>query len=207
MSVEVATRTLLFYEKKSDQGEGPSYEPTESCTASSSQSQPDKEDRPFWANYIHDLESIWWISVWILYKFRKATEKRVVITDISKEHSQNLFLASEPSSFRLLFLMVEKSFMSYIKSIPHPIHSLVGFVINFRKLLVSAYKNEEIDMKEDSPIYMADECTLHKEILELLKVAQGKDNYNDKIVLVEEKITNDSGITGSVDSVRRCKQR
>ena len=102
--------------------------------------------------------------------------------------------------------MVEKSFMSYIKSIPHPIHSLVGFVINFRKLLVSAYKNEEIDMKEDSPIYMADGCTLHKEILELLKVAQGKDNYNDKIVLVEEKITNGSGITGSVDSVRKCKQ-
>ena len=185
-------KTLLFYER-GNYTENIRYESTESGSNLSCYSQPERHRIPFWANYIHDLESIWWISVWVLYRFRKATEKRRVLTKVSEDHSCKLFLKPDSPLPRLTFLTLNNSFKNYIENIPHPLYNLKKFVVECRQKLLSAYETIESSMKVNLPIYMTDGGMLHREIVGLLQAARSNDD--DEIVLITKKAKNKAGIT------------
>ena len=72
MAVEIASQRYLFAKLSKDTAEGKGLDDY-------MQRQVDKEKNPrtddtpegIYYNYIHDLESVWWIAVWALFNSEK----------------------------------------------------------------------------------------------------------------------------------------
>ena len=72
MPVEISRQRYLFAKLSKDTAEGKGPDDY-------MQRQVDKEKNPranntpkgIYYNYIHDLESVWWIAVWALFNFEK----------------------------------------------------------------------------------------------------------------------------------------
>ena len=71
MAVEVSVQRYLFMD-----GENIAKQyidaPTDSSVSHCKSEQDNNRPDVFSANYIHDLESIWWILIWVLLGYRKA---------------------------------------------------------------------------------------------------------------------------------------
>ena len=189
MAIEVAFQTYLHLKiPKESLLERCNVSSDKSCS-SSSYNEPKKRCGSFWATYIHDLESIWWIVVWILHRFQKPEEKRETSKKILKERhwEPSLDLGSLVSRFD--FWLHDATFVDLIQEIPRPVRALKKFVVECRDALTAAYKAKEINMRANSQIYMSDRCTIHKEVLELLQTARLKNDV-DFIVPINRKAMN-----------------
>ena len=103
MAVEVASRAYLFYKVKKGSTQA-------SCDGLPNSGQPARVCKLFLANYIHDLESIWWIAVWILYRFQKAEEKQNTLRQMS---SKELVLDLGSLESLKNFLLFDVMFFNY----------------------------------------------------------------------------------------------
>ena len=127
----------------------------------------------FYYNYLHDLESIWWVLIWFLLKYEKAgykgTAENYITTykdrikdrmEVSTIYFQNLCrredLRNEAWEFR-----------KFTNIIPEYFKGLVQVASIFREKLASTYKEEE--GKVDFPIKLKDGGLLHQDILDALR--------------------------------------
>ena len=183
MAVEVENQEYLYLEVNRESMLKACNVSSEDPYSLSSHRRPVKSDKQFWTNYIHDLESIWWITVWILCRFQKHEKKRETLAP------QGNPLDLECSKSRLKFLRHDPYFIKHIKKIPLPFLELKRFVIECRHTLGTTYKANEINMEANSPIYMSDNCTIHKEVLELLRSTRRKNDI-DRIAPIKQKAVN-----------------
>ena len=183
MAVEAENQEYLYLEVNRESMLKACNVSSEDPYSPSSHRRPVKSDKQFWTNYIHDLESIWWVTVWILCKFQKHEKKR----ETSAPQGNPLDL--ECSKSRLKFLRHDPYFIKHIKKIPLPFLELKRFVIECRHALGVTYKANGINMEANSPIYMSDNCTIHKEVLELLRSTRRKNDI-DRIAPIKQKAVN-----------------
>ncbi|PAV16415.1 hypothetical protein PNOK_0803500 [Pyrrhoderma noxium] len=105
-------------------------------------------------NYIHDLESLWWILVRTVFVYEKAP----ALTDET----------SARRCGRSRFLRDVNVFKSYMKKAPPFFKGYVRMIERFRILLL--YEYNEVEKDVPAPIYFSIPNTIHKEFLkELLK--------------------------------------
>ena len=214
MAIEVAAKSFLhevsnvsssssdsstLRSSSTSYGSSTSYNLSSTYSLSTLSSSPGHDQskqgsKPFWANYIHDLESIWWIAVWLLYRFEQVERKRKTSENVPRDHQWNSLLDFESLFDRELFFSHDNIFFSYISDIPRPVPVLEKFVTQCRKVLLSAYKAKESKSDLSSPIYMSRKCTLHKKIYRLLDSAQRKNDV-DRVVPIKKRVI-DTG-TGS----------
>ena len=188
MAIEVAHQAY-FSSKAKDSAQASCNESSEGSHFSSSYGQPRQFCKVFWANYIHDLESIWWIAVWVLYRFQKPEQKRKTPREIPKEGPWEPFLNLGSLTSRTGFFNFDMRFLKHIHSIPNPVLALKIFVLKCKQVLDTAYMAEETHMKMNSPIKMSEGCTIHKKILKLLRSARSKNDVS-RIIPIDRKVVN-----------------
>ena len=145
---------------------------------------PVSENKGIWVNYLHDIESIWWIVIWTLFTYQKASLVRSKSKEYKKlrddqRYTSTLLFSGFPSAqYRKDFLTDPDSFMNHIDNAPNHLRGLKAFSMTFRKILLQHYWEEE--NKGVDPILVTDGGLIHKEILGLLttKLPQGSHNID-----------------------------
>ena len=128
----------------------------------------------FWANYIHDLESIWWILIWTLLAYQKVGSENYSVQSRSEIQRriwaiENLFDESDYYLDRSMNLKERESFNKIASAIPSFFKGLVEVAAIFREKLVSTYLEEE--GKSIFPIKLMDDGLLHRDILEAFRTS------------------------------------
>ena len=128
----------------------------------------------FWANYIHDLESIWWILIWTLLTYHKTgndnyTPDTTIETQQRFLAAQKLFHVNDYYLDRLTHLEERESFNEIVEAIPSFFKGLVEVAAVFREKLVLTYLEEE--GKSVFPIKLMDDGLLHLDILEAFRIS------------------------------------
>ena len=123
-------------------------------------------------NYIHDLESLWWILVWTVFVYEKmpalADETSVNWVKGQRIGYFDLFPGNTINNNRLAFLKDVSAFKSYMVKVPPFFKEFVRIIIRFRTLLF--YEYNEVEKNGPAPVYYSSPNTIHREFLkELLK--------------------------------------
>ena len=136
----------------------------------------------FWANYLHDLESIWWIIAWTSLNFEKIEDISAVpqyerVEDkVRDEIIDEIFPDDLHSRERSKFFHSESSFNTQMGMVPRPLLALEYIMEKLRKILNDAYLEEEYSLeKNDQPIELLHERVPHEKILEILKLFPDED--------------------------------
>ena len=149
----------------------------------------------FWANYIHDLESIWWILIWTLLTYQKVGNENYALesnADVQRRtraaerifHTDNLSTHIERSS-----LLKCSNFETFTEIIPSFFKGLIGVAATFKERLVSTYKEEE--GKSIFPIKLKDDGLLHWDILDAFK--KSAIEYFDVVYINDNSSTDSEG--------------
>ena len=129
------------------------------------------------ANYIHDLESIWWIVIWTLFNYQEASlvasngKEYRETSEAQKNTISQLFNGVKANATRYFFLSIPATFTEFMKSAPQNLKKLKEAATHSRKLLVDHYIEKE--RKNILPIVLTDGGSLHAGILEALYGAFG----------------------------------
>ncbi|KAK7060293.1 hypothetical protein VNI00_001058 [Paramarasmius palmivorus] len=113
-------------------------------------------------NYLHDLESVWWIMVYTL--FSKLPKGMVLEGERLKEHHAirgQIFPHPNMSAERLLFLRDQDQRISYLDNLPNAFDS-IGFLAS----LLGDYLQTQYELLEDKPEFPSGSCfaDLHRTI-------------------------------------------
>ena len=105
-------------------------------------------------NFIHDIESVWWIAVWALFSFeKKARSGNDVLdaqsSDTRRDNKRTLFPGTLTSGERYLFIQKESHFSDAVDGcIPQYFSDLTNAVRVLRTEIVNTYEEKEIDQPE-----------------------------------------------------------
>ena len=131
MSVEISRQSYLFAKLSKDTDEGKDSDDYE-------RRQVDKEKNPrtdntpkgIYYNYIHDLESVWWIAVWALFNFeKKDIGANEIDSQAEKQRKLNkdvLFPGTVDNQDRIEFLSMRKTYAKKNKVSPRVLRKLTN---------------------------------------------------------------------------------
>ena len=148
----------------------------------------------FYFTYIHDLESIWWIIIWVLIEYRRAgfdesTEEYESEIAQRRKYITELFSLRRDLTERSDLLVDGWKLMGLMEIVQDSFKGLVQVASIFREKLASTYKEEE--WKVDFPIKLKDGGLLHQDILEAFRTSAIEyfdvDHINDKYIIVSKK--------------------
>ena len=121
-------------------------------------------------NYIHDLESLWWILVWTAFVYEKMPDPTYETSAEwakAQRTSYNILFPGNLCIYgRFLFLKDVSVFEVRIKNISPFLEGYVHIVRYFRDLLLIEYDLMEKDVP--APIYFSGSDAIHKDFLEKL---------------------------------------
>lgn len=140
-----------------------------------------------WANYIHDLESIWWIAIWTLFAFQETPEADSKFeNEIYKEMIEAqrcymglIFPGKMSSALRAAFLIHDDEIGELLDHIPDDLQTLRFTMMGIRDKLLECYTDEYLNGKD--PITMTNDGLLHNEIMKALKCVA---HSNTKVIPV-----------------------
>ena len=127
-----------------------------------------------YANYLHDLESIWWTAVWTLFTYRKESTNNARSEsdqEITKKKTANSKLFSHGNKLRdnrKDFLIDNNIFDVHMSCIPKYFGGIKDLISSFRTILHDAYLSEEKNLKT-TDIIMPSEESLHQLILRIFR--------------------------------------
>lgn len=127
-----------------------------------------------YANYLHDLESMFWILIWTMSKYQMETTKGIdpELIISQKEIRDILFSQKDGAkTSRELFLKNDSTFEKRLDLIPNYYEDLKKLARSFREHLYGAYREEEKNMKADGLIKPS-EGSVHLSILETFKTTK-----------------------------------
>ena len=125
----------------------------------------------FWANYLHDLESLWWIIIYTMTHFIKAGDLKSNPTadELEKREENEIFRSIFSNTTypqeREKFLSTD-IFFRYMREFSKFAPKMWYIARNIRARLINTYREREYKLDETKPILVSDECTLHNEILQ-----------------------------------------
>ena len=162
MAVEVASRSLQFWTPKETKA-SLREQIRSRLTVNQISGWTSNVKSGIFHNYLHDLESLWWILVWSTFKYEKAPamddEDSVGAALNQKTHYLSLF----PGHRRQSFLKDDTVFKEIVAQIPTSFHKQQEVIILYRLLLITEYFSEETGISK--PVFLSDPDPLHDVIL------------------------------------------
>ena len=149
------------------------------------QRQVDKEKNPragntpkgIYYNYIHDLESVWWIAVWALFNFEKkdigankidswAAKQRKLNKDI-------LFSGTVGNQDRFEFLSIQNAYADTTECLPKYFANLPTTLGTIAEAIIELYQSKELNYQVDEsnkegPILWDESSNIHRIFIRLL---------------------------------------
>ena len=143
------------------------------------QRQVDKEKNPragntpkgIYYNYIHDLESVWWIAVWALFNFEKKDAEADSYTTIQRKlNKDKLFSGTIDSNYRFRFLSIRESYARTIRCLPKYFKNLSVMLGIIAKAITEFYRKKESNKEwnKGDPILWDESSNIHKIFIGLL---------------------------------------
>ena len=200
MAVEISRQSYLFAKLSKDTAEGKGLDDY-------MQRQVDKKENPrtddtpkgIYYNYIHDLESVWWIAVWALFNFEKkdagTNKSDSQATRQRKFNKDNLFSGTVGNKDRFDFLSVQTTYADTTGCLPKYFENLIRRLGTIAEAITELYQWKELDYqvnesnKEDS-ILWDESSTIHGIFIGLLSNVMEEfeivriPGIDDKIVLI-----------------------
>ena len=128
-------------------------------------------------NYIHDLESVWWIVVWALFNFEKkdagTNKSDSQATRQRKFNKDTLFSGTVGNQDRFEFLSVRTTYADTTGCLPKYFENLIRTLDTIAEAITELYQWKELDYqvnesnKEDS-ILWDESSTIHGIFIGLL---------------------------------------
>lgn len=109
---------------------------------------------PWRQNIIHDVESVWWVSAWVLHYFMHA--ELPVVDGVERRKFRDLFpIRGEQVLPRTLAFTIPAMYHDYYKpsTCPYAVHRIIG---TWRTALVSTFRSLDDDLGGDSATYALD---------------------------------------------------
>ena len=125
----------------------------------------------FWANYLHDLESLWWIIIYTMTHFLniKDLKPKPPADELEKREENEIFKSIFSNTTypqeREKFLSTD-IFFRYMREFSKFSPKMWYIARNIRARLINTYREREYKLDETKPILVSDKCTLHNEILQ-----------------------------------------
>jgi hypothetical protein len=94
-------------------------------------------------NPLHDVESTWWITVWILYNLTE-----IEFSDEDKSHRAKLFSTADPKA-REAFFRRYITGSGFRQKLPATISAILA---RWRMALINFYKEQQLDLEHGSHI-------------------------------------------------------
>ena len=133
----------------------------------------DASAREVWAprrvdyNYLHDLESVWWIIVWALFNFEKKDARTDSYTTRQRKlNKDKLFSGTIDSNYRFRFLSIRESYARTIRCLPKYFKNLSVMLGIIAKAITEFYRKKESN--EEGPIVWDESSNIHKIFIGLL---------------------------------------
>ena len=119
-------------------------------------------------NYIHDLESVWWIAVWALFNFEKKDARTDSYTTRQRKlNKDKLFSGTIHNNYRFRFLNGRKTYARTITCLPEYFKSLPVMLGIIAKAITELYRKKE--SIEEGPILWDESFNIHKVFIYLLR--------------------------------------
>ena len=178
MPVEISRQKYLFAKLSKDTAEGKGLDDY-------MQRQVDKKENPrtddtpkgIYYNYIHDLESVWWIAVWALFNFEKkdigankidswAAKQRKLNKDI-------LFSGTVGNQDRIEFLSMRKTYAKKTKCLPEYFANLPTTLGIIAEAIIELYPLKKLnyhvdESNKEEPILWDESSNFHEVFIDLL---------------------------------------
>ena len=121
-------------------------------------------------NYIHDLESLWWILVWTTFVYEKMPDPTYEMSAEWAEAQRNrcniLFPGDAYINDRQSFLNDDGTFKTRVKSVSPFLTGYANIIGYFRELLLAEY--EEVEKDVPATVHFSGLDTIHEDFLEKL---------------------------------------
>ena len=178
MAVEISRQSYLFAKLSKDTAEGKGLVDYKQRHVDK-RKNPRTDDTPegIYYNYIHDLESVWWIAVWALFNFEKkdigankidswAAKQRKLNKDI-------LFPGTVGNQDRIEFLSMRKKYAKKTKCLPEYFENLSTMLGTIAEAIIELYQLKELNYQVDEsnkeePILWDESSTIHGIFIGLL---------------------------------------
>ena len=178
MPVEISRQRYLFAKLSKDTAEGKGLDDY-------MQRQVDKKENPrtddtpkgIYYNYIHDLESVWWIAVWALFNFEKkdigANEIDSWSAKQRKLNKDILFPGTVGNQDRIEFLSMRKKYAKKTKCLPEYFANLPTTLGTIAEAIIELYQSKELNYQVDEsnkegPILWDESSNIHRTFIRLL---------------------------------------
>ena len=175
MPVEISRQKYLFAKLSTNTGEskGLDYYIRRQMDK---EKNPGLDDTPegFYYNYIHDLESVWWIAVWALFNFEKkdigANEIDSQAAKQRKLNKDKLFSGTTDSNYRFRFLTIRESYARTIRCLPKYFKNLSVMLGIIAKAITEFYRKKESNKEwnKGDPILWYESSNIHRTFIRLL---------------------------------------
>ena len=166
MPVEVADQAYYFSEQLTGAGKTLDDYIQEYKAYEKNQETNDTSEGVFY-NYIHDLESVWWIAVWALFNFEKKDARTDSYTTRQRKlNKDKLFSGTIHNNYRFRFLNGRKTYARTITCLPEYFKSLPVMLGIIAKAITELYRKKE--SIEEGPILWDESSNIHKIFIGLL---------------------------------------
>ena len=170
------------------------------------QRQVDKEKNPragntpkgIYYNYIHDLESVWWIAVWALFNFEKkdigANEIDSWAAKQRKLNKDTLFSGTVGNQDRIEFLSMRKTYAKKTKCLPEYFENLPTTLGTIAEAIIELYQSKELNYQVDEsnkeePILWDESSTIHGKFIRLLRRVEMEEFKIVRVLEIDDEIS------------------
>ena len=148
MAIEIANQKYLFRSGQFCQSTDTEAEMVAAMRAAEARyavlkSEPDHNGISY--NYIHDIESVWWVMIWALFTFEKEGELLDRGDTVTRRtNRENLFYGPLKAMDRRDFFERLEIYDNYTKCIPDYFYSIKAALDLVRKKIIKEYRAKEV---------------------------------------------------------------
>ena len=176
MPVEVADQAYYFSEQSTGAGKTLDDYIQEYEAYEKNQETNDTSEGVYY-NYIHDLESVWWIAVWALFNFEKkdagTNKSDSQATRQRKFNKDTLFSGTVGNQDRFEFLSVRTTYADTTGCLPKYFENLIRRLGTIAEAITELYQWKELDYQvnesnKEEPILWDESSIIHEIFICLL---------------------------------------
>ena len=199
MAVEISRQSYLFAKLSKDTAEGKGL-------VDYMQRLMHKEENPkqvgepkgIYYNYIHDLESVWWIAVWALFNFEKkdaGTNKSDSQATRQREFNKDtLFSGTVGNQDRFDFLSVRTTYADTTGCLPKYFENLIRTLGTIAEAITELYQWKELDYQvnesiKEEPILWDESSTIHGKFIRLLRRVEMEEFEIVRVLEIDDEIS------------------
>ena len=155
--------------------------------------EPKTPDAPMgvYYNYVHDLESVWWIAVWALFNFEKkhagSDEIDSWAAEQRKLHERKLFSGIVCNMARFDFFLEPDNYKEATKWLPKYFKSFITNLDSMANAIAKFYRKKVL--KKIDRILWDESSTIHGKFIRLLRRVEMEEFKIVRVLEIDDEIS------------------